>query len=116
MIKVFGEEFPEITNYKVEYEPIGEFVRNANGNLIGDLIAFKAKVSCKWDMLEDRFYKIILKHTKPYLVDVEYYDPEIGGMKTAKMYASPASAQIAMKSKGEGRIWWKNVAVGFIEW
>ena len=114
VLRVGGQRFPAPSNYRVDYEDIGEFRRNANGNMVGDLVAVKAQVSCNWDILEDKIFKVILAHTKPHYVGVEFYDPEIGGMRIAQMYAKPNGARIGMMKGNE--IWWRNVSVSFVEW
>jgi len=114
VIRVGGRRFPQPSEYRVEHEDIGEFRRNANGGMVGDIVAKKARISCAWDILEDDLFKVILGSVKHSRVDVEFYDPEIGGMRAAQMMTRPGAARIGMKRGNE--IWWRGVGVSFIEW
>ena len=114
MIKINGAELPSPSDYRVDSETIGEFRRNANGGMVGDLVARKARVQCGWEMLEDVHFKAILAAVRPHRVEVEFYDAEAGGMRAAEMYANPAAARVAFR-RGSG-VWWRNVGVSFVEW
>ena len=112
-IIIEGTAMPSPDTYSLEYKPIGSFQRNANGNLVGDLVAVKAAIAVGWRMLADADFKRILAHTKPFFANVEYYDPQRGTRRTSLMHTMPGSGKVALDEAG--RLWWKDVSCVFVE-
>ena len=112
-INIDGVALPAPDTYSLEYKSIGSFERNANGNLVGDLVAVKAAITAGWRMLDDAGFKRILAHTKPFFANVEYYDPHIGARTQKLMHTMPGSGKIALDAAGQ--VWWKDVSCVFIE-
>jgi len=112
MITINGVALPGLSTYKVDTEPIGSFERNANGKMVGDLVAIKTKLNCTWDALEGRYVDILRSAVAPFYVTVTYLD--IGGMYSTKnMYTSPMSASLAFVRGGITI--WKGVTANLIE-
>ena len=112
-ITINGVAMPSPDSYSLEYKPIGSFQRNANGNLVGDLVAVKAAIAVGWRMLDDTEFKRILTHMKPFFANVEYYDPQHGARQTRLMHTMPGSGKVALD--GTGQLWWKDVSCVFVE-
>ena len=112
-ISINGNTLPAPDAYGVEYETVGSFERNANGNMIGDLVAVKTIITAGWAMLDDESFKMILSHTKPFFGTVEFYDPNQGARAEKIMYTKPRGGQVALN--GAGQLWWKDVTCVFIE-
>jgi len=112
-IIIGGAALPAPDSFNLEYKPIGSFERNANGNLVGDLVAVKTSISMGWRMLDDASFKRILSHTKPFFANVEYYDPSIGSRQQKLMHTVPGGGKIALDAAGQ--VWWRDVACVFIE-
>jgi len=112
-IVIDGVGLPAPDSFGVEYKPIGSFERNANGNLVGDLVATKTAVAAGWKMLDDAGFRRILAHTKPFFANVEYYDPERGARVRKLMHTVPGGGSVALDASG--RVWWKDVSCVFIE-
>jgi len=112
-IRVDGVLMPSADVYGVEYQPIGAFERNANGNLVGDLVAVKATLTLGWRMLDDVSFKRILGAGEPLFAQVEYYDPKIGQRVTKVMHAMPKGGKVQLAVGGA--VWWKDVACVFVE-
>jgi len=112
-IIIDGTALPAPDTYSLEYKPIGSFERNANGNMVGDLVAVKTAITAAWRMLDDASFKQILMHTKPFFANVEYYDPERGIRQMRLMHTQPGSGKVALDAAGQ--LWWKDVSCVFIE-
>ena len=110
-ISVGGKVLPAPDVYNIGQETVGSFERNANGNMVGDLVATKATLTVGWQMLDDAAYKAILKHVAPYFVEVEYFEPE-GGRVVKQMFARPDGAKVALDGGG---LWWRDVRCVFVE-
>ncbi|MCL2376298.1 MAG: hypothetical protein FWC76_02765 [Defluviitaleaceae bacterium] len=112
-INIDGGRLPSPDTFSIGYETIGSFERNANGNLVGDLVAVKVAISASWRMLDNASFKRILGGTKPFFANVEYYDPERGARVTKLMHTRPGGGKVALDAAGQ--IWWKDVACVFVE-
>ncbi|MDR2182891.1 MAG: hypothetical protein LBE55_01825 [Clostridiales bacterium] len=112
-IVIDGAALPAPDTFSLEYKPIGEFCRNANGNLVGELVAVKTSIAAGWRMLDDAGFKRILAHTKPFFASVEYYDPQRGARRQKLMHTMPKGGKVALDAAG--RIWWKDVTCVFVE-
>ena len=112
VISINGVPFPNLTGYKYDVEPIGQFERNANGNMVGDKIADKVKISCAWDLIPGDLYSRIIGTVKPFYLTVTLMGPS-GGTETRSMYPSSQSGQ--MKVNKNGKVWWSGVTCNFIE-
>jgi hypothetical protein len=112
-ISINGEAFPNVTSYKYDVEPIGQFERNANGKLVGDKITDKIKLSCAWDMIPGERYAKLIAKTAPFYLTVSFTTPD-GSTDTRKMYPSPQSGQLLFITR-LNEYWWKNVTCDFIE-
>ncbi|MCL2397584.1 MAG: hypothetical protein FWC93_05900 [Defluviitaleaceae bacterium] len=112
-IIVGGHRLPAPDAYIVGHETIGAFERNANGNMVGDLVAVKTVLTLGWKMLDDGNFKRILSHVRPFFVKVEYYDPDVGERREKMMYARPGGGKVALD--GDGQLWWRDVGCVFVE-
>ena len=112
-IIVGGKQLAAPDVFSVGRETVGSFERNANGNLVGDLVAVKTVLNAGWKMMDDAAFKEILKHAEPFFVDVEYYDPKAGQMVQKKMYTRPGGASVALNARGQ--MWWRDVRCVFVE-
>jgi len=112
-LKISGHLIPAPDAYNIGYETIGSFERNANGNMIADIVAVKTAISLGWQMLNDTDFKLILQHSKPFFADIEYYDPQDGKRVHKQMYTQPGGAKVALDASG--RLWWRDVRCVLIE-
>ncbi|MCL2575126.1 MAG: hypothetical protein FWE33_01710 [Defluviitaleaceae bacterium] len=98
--------------YGVGFEDIGEFNRNANGDLVGDLVAVKAVVSCGWRMISGDDYGRLVRGASPLFVNVRYFCPKEQKAVEKMMYAQPKAGRIVVVN---GELWWKDVGCEFVE-
>ena len=112
-ISIGGQRLPSPDSYSVNYEPVGSFERNANGNMVGDLVAVKTHITLGWQMLDDVSFKRILSHVRPFFVNIEYYDPEAGARLEKIMYVQPGGGKVALGANNQ--FWWRDVGCVFIE-
>ena len=113
VIVVGGFGLPAADDYSVGHETVGSFERNANGNMVGDLVALKTVLTVKWHMMRDADFKRILAQGRPFFVNVEYYDPGEGRRLEKVMYTKPSGGKVALNLRGE--LWWRDVGCVFIE-
>jgi len=112
-IIIKNTSMPPPDTYSVGLEPLGVFERNANGNLVGDLVALKSTLTLGWKMLDDASFKLILACAKPFFVDVGYYDPAVGARVNKTMFARPGGGKVALDARGQ--LWWRDVGCVFVE-
>ena len=113
LLAIFGEDFPDPDEYRVDIETIGTFERNANGNIVGDLTGIKKKINCSWVIMEDRYFKKLVKISNGIFADVEYFDPGDGNLVNMNAMINMQSGRIALKNR-DG-IYWSGVSCYFIE-
>ena len=111
VIRIGGVGLPAPDVCVVGFEAIGSFERNANGNMAGDLVAMKRKLTVGWQMLDDESFKAVLAQSEPFFVDVEYCDPKDGRV-VKQMYVQPGGGKVALV---DGRTWWRDVRCVFVE-
>jgi len=110
-----GKSLPVPTGYKVDFEPFGEFSRNANGYLIGDLIGEKRKLNCTWQQLNGENYQLLLSARAPFFGEVTFYNPDSGNFETMEMYTSPVSATLKQYNQNQSKTLWGSVTMNIIE-
>jgi hypothetical protein len=93
---------------------MGMFERNAEGYLVGDLIAIKTKISCKWKVLDGEYVGMMSGAVSPFFLEISFVDLS-GGMVTKEMYVSPQSASILDNNPRRQNVRWKDVSMNFIE-
>jgi hypothetical protein len=112
LLMINGKIFPDPDEYKMEIEPLGSFERNANGLLVGDLVAVKRKINCTWKILEGKYYSELIAAVLPFFIAVGYTLPG-GESGKAEMYVSPQSGKLIFRKNGEN--WWGGVTLSLIE-
>lgn len=113
LITINGVPYPDPDSYKPGIEPLGEWERNANGVLVGDLIGYKMKLTLTWGMLDGEKFQQLLAAQNPFFVTVRYFDPRVNGYSEGEFYASPRSGDMALRTPTQ--TWWKGVAFNLIE-
>lgn len=113
MLSVNDYNYPPPVSYRLELEPVGSFERNANGELVGDLVAVKRKLSCGFSMLADEDFQQLLAAVREYLVAVEFENPETGESVSCDMYISLKGGSMALRSGGVS--YWSGVTCEFTE-
>jgi hypothetical protein len=125
-IMIDGSPLPAPDSYGVGRETVGEFARNAAGNMVGDLVAVKDVVTAGWRMMGGEDYSRLVRGAKPVFAEVEYFDPAAaptsgaptsglptsGGLKRTIMHVRPRGGRIALTVGG---LWWKDVSCEFVE-
>lgn len=114
LITINGVEYPDPVTYKPGIEPLGVWARNADGYLVGDLVAFKTKLELSWGILRGDQYSTLLNGVLPFFVDVTYWDPRVNDFATSEFYASPRTGLLALVDDS-GVYWWKDVSFNLVE-
>lgn len=108
-----GRVFPSHDAFALTNALVGSFVRNANGNMVGDLVAVKAVINIGWHMLSGEEYGRLLAECANVFGVVEYFDPVLGQAVRKNMHIGLKGARVALVSMGE--MFWKDVACVFTE-
>ncbi|MCL2855943.1 MAG: hypothetical protein FWE21_10090 [Defluviitaleaceae bacterium] len=111
-IKINEIPLPSPDSYTFGQDVVGEFARNAAGNLVGDLVAVKDMVTVGWKVMSGEDYSRLVAGTAPVFVDVHYHCGKTGQLVSRNMLARPGRARIAYLSGG---VWWKDVNCEFVE-
>lgn len=89
--------------------------RNANGEMIRDIIAEKKKLEIKWGPLSDlEASSILRKINKPFFT-CRYPDPQEGGMLTRTFYCGDRSLPSYSWNEKFQEIRWEGLSANFIE-
>ena len=112
LIKINGVEIstPDCTPNIMD---INKMERNARGDMIGERITTKRKLELSWKFLRQQELSQILNLVAPLFFQVEYVDPQEGGLKTGTFYAGDRSCP--MLSFTNGVPLYKDVKFNIIE-
>lgn len=88
--------------------------RNANGDMVRDIIAKKIKLDCNWGPLSNIEIQTLLNAVDGSFFSVTYPDPQ-KGMTTKTFYVGDRTAPIYSFNPKFNKIMWQNLAMNFIE-
>lgn len=89
--------------------------RNANGEMVRDVIAQKTKLTIKWGPLSDSEISDILQRiNQPFFV-VIYPDPQIGRQRSKTFYAGDSTMPSYSWNDKFQDMKWENLSVNLIE-
>lgn len=86
LIKINGVEIPTPSSYDVGIQDISNAERNAIGTMIIERIATKRKLELSWGVLTKEETSYLLNAVSPVFFNVEYIDPQTGGVKSGTFY------------------------------
>ena len=116
-LMIGGKEMPvldengfTVTKEKIWNKKTG---RSATGKMIGDVIATKHKVSCKWGALDREDVAKIDQAITPAWIDVTFTDPGTDKTVTKEMYAGTPTYPVFRYERGVKT--YKGVTVNLIE-
>ena len=89
--------------------------RNANGEMVRDVIAQKTKLSIKWGPLSDAEISDILQRINQQFFVVIYPDPQIGRQRSKTFYAGDTSMPSYSWNDKFKAMKWENLSVNLIE-
>ncbi len=89
--------------------------RNANGDMVIDIIAAKVKIELKWGPLSDIEISTILKSIDSPFFSIEYPDPKVGGQITKTFYKGDRTTPSYSWNDKFKQVKWNGLVVNFIE-
>lgn len=113
LIKINGVEIPTPSDYSVGIQDISKAERNANGTMIIERIATKRKLELSWKSLSKENLSKILNAVSPVFFQVEYVDPQDGGVKTGTFYCGDRKCPMLNFTNGVPK--YKDVGFNFVE-
>lgn len=89
--------------------------RNADGNMVRDIITEKVKLQCNWAPLSDSEISNLLRLMDQSFFTIEYPDAKVGGQATKTFYAGDRTAPTYSWNEEFKEIKWEGLSVNFIE-
>ena len=116
-LKINGVTVKPPQDFNVTYNTIDadSSGRNANGDMVRDIITQKVKLECKWGPLSDLEVSSILKAVKNKFITIEYPDPEEGKQMSKTFYAGDRTAPSYSWNNKFEKAKWNGLSMNFIE-
>lgn len=101
LLTIGSTAIPELVEYKVNRSKLWRDAdRNMNGDVRATLVGVFPKIELNFNvMTQDRLEAVCTLLDQPYF-NVTYYDPKVGGTRTASFYSGDYSPQLLSKSRG----------------
>lgn len=113
LLNIGGVDMPTPSSLGPAPEDESKAARNANGKMIIERIATKAKLSVGWKFLTAVQLATVLTATQPVNFTVVYLNPVTNSFRTATFYAGPPTMDIYDYVNGVAR--YVNIKVDLIE-
>lgn len=116
-LKINGATVKIPRKFQVGYQTIDadSSGRNANGEMVRDIIAQKVKLEIEWGPLDDSTASSLLKAIKGEFFTVDYPDAETGGQITKTFYSGDRSLPTYSWNDKFTKIKWESFSANFIE-
>lgn len=116
-LKINGVAVKPPQEFNVTYNTIDadSSGRNANGDMVRDVITQKVKLECKWGPLSDSEASSILSNMKSSFFTIEYPDAESGKQVTKTFYCGDRSLGAYSWNDKYKQAKWSSLATNFIE-
>ena len=93
----------------------GSSGRNANGDMVRDIIGRKTKLEAKWGPLNTSEVSLILRLINSSSFSIRYLDPQEGGMITKNFYCGDRSVPVYSWNPKLEKMMWQGLSVPLIE-
>lgn len=93
----------------------GSSGRNANGDMVRDIIGRKTKLDAKWGPLNTSEVSLILRLIDAASFSIRYFDPQEGGLITRTFYCGDRSIPVYSWNAKLSKMMWQGLTVPFIE-
>jgi hypothetical protein len=114
MITIGSTVITAPSQYRVDIDDIVKAERNANGNMIKEIVATKRKISMNWAFLTIAQMEEILDELSANFFSVTYPDPLTNSDRTSTFYAGTKS-QGGVKYISGVMTGWMEISVNLIE-
>ncbi len=108
-------KIPNELTVSVQTLDSGSSGRNANGDMVRDIIGRKTKLDVKWGPLNTAEVSLILRLIDAAFVTVRYLDPQEGGLITKTFYCGDRSIPVYSWNSKYLAMMWQGLNVPFIE-
>lgn len=116
LIQVNGVDIePTPSDYQVDIEILENSTRNANGQLIREIIAYKTKINLKFNYMKQEQFKKLQEIRKLKEFSCTYWDSSTGTMNTITCYAGAVKGT-PIRANENGVVDWRDITVNFIEY
>ena len=112
-LEVQSVNLPPPIVYNVGMMDISKAERNAQGDMVLDIIAVKTKIELEWGILTAAEVSTLFNLIKPTWFEVKYFDPETAELKTKTFYKGDRNTGAVLFQNGQPL--WKGTKVNFIE-
>ena len=115
LLRVSGVGYlPTPSDYQPDIEIIENSTRNAKGDLIREIIAYKKKINCQWKAMNKENYKTLKQLRRAKSFECSYWDDETDSFQTITCYCGPVKGT-PKTTDDYGVPIWLNVTANFIE-
>lgn len=116
-LRINGVSVKTPQKFQVGYQTIDadSSGRNANGEMVRDIIAQKVKLEIEWGPLDDATASALLKAIKSVFFSVSYPDAETGSQQTKTFYSGDRTLPSYSWNDKFSAIKWQSFSANFIE-
>ena len=93
----------------------GSSGRNANGDMVRDILGRKTKLDVKWGPLEISEVSLILRLIDSAFFTVRYFDPQEAGLITKTFYCGDRVVPVYSWNEKFSKKMWQGLSVSLIE-
>lgn len=108
-------KMPKEISVSIQTLDSGSSGRNANGDMVRDILAKKTKIDAKWGPLNTSEVSLILRAIDSAFFDIRYFDPQEGGLITKSFYCGDRSIPVYSWNNKFSTMMWQGLSVPFIE-
>lgn len=113
LLQINGANMLTPSSLGVGIQDVGNWERNANADMIGEIIATKVKLELTWSYITPAQLSTLLTAMNTTFFSVTFTDPEINGLRTITMYKGDRNVGVLDFVNGVMR--YKDFKVNFIE-
>lgn len=108
-------KMPKEISVSIQTLDSGSSGRNANGDMVRDILAKKTKIDAKWGPLNTSEVSLILRLIDSSFFTIRYFDPQEAGLITKTFYCGDRTAPVYSWNEKYLEMMWQGLSVPFIE-
>ena len=106
---------PKELSVSIQTLDSGSGGRNANGDMVRDILGRKTKLDVKWGPLEISEVSLILRLIDSAFFTVRYFDPQEAGLITKTFYCGDRVVPVYSWNEKFSKMMWQGLSVSLIE-
>lgn len=106
---------PKELSVSIQTLDSGSSGRNANGEMVRDILGSKTKLDVKWGPLDTSEVSLILRLFDSAFFTVRYLDPKEAGLITKTFYCGDRTVPVYSWNAKFSKMMWQGLSVSLIE-